>query len=158
MKQIEGKRREETEKKTKGRETKNEKERGEKDTEQEKVNSSDMNMRKNRGTEKGERDAVIKNTLDTKKKNTEEIEKIERREEGIKKVMWHTQVTLEKLNSITRSRKSQRIISTASKMGIGKRPGSGKREISGVKKGTKRLQNPRGVTESGNIKIHQDMT
>lgn len=68
MKQIEGKRREETEKKTKGRETKNEKERGEKDTEQEKVNSSDMNMRKNRGTEKGERDAVIKNTLDTKKK------------------------------------------------------------------------------------------
>lgn len=68
MKQIEGKRREETEKKTKGRETKNEKERGEKDTEQEKVNSSDMNMRKNRGTAKRERDAVIKNTLDTKKK------------------------------------------------------------------------------------------
>lgn len=71
---------------------------------------------------------------------------------------WQTQVTLEKWNSVTRSGKSQRIISTASKTGIGKRPGRGKREIDGVKKGTRRLQTPRGVTESGNIKIHQAMT
>lgn len=103
LRELEGKRKEEKEKKRRGKETKKENEREEKDTEQEKVTGIDLNMMKSREKEKGERDTATKNTLGTKKENTEGIEKIKRGGEEIKKVIWQKQVTLEKLNTIGRS-------------------------------------------------------